>query len=247
MEEADIKLSKKEKRELGREERRKEQESSEKTSQVRKIVVWIVILGVLGWLGFRAYKFLTTPTPGIARVPIEIVATDRVRGDSEAKVMLLEYGDYQCPACAEYNPLVDRLLEDFPKDVKLVYRHFPLVQIHKNALAAAKAAEAAGKQDKFWEMHKLLYDKQDSWSEIGNAKDKFAEYAGELGLDVTKFTSDFESEEVDNKIKADIASGNAIGINSTPTFFLNGEKVAPRSYEEFKKLVEGQLQGYTTE
>jgi protein-disulfide isomerase len=134
------------------------------------------------------------------------------------------------------------LNRDFPEDLNIVYRHFPLIEVHKNALPAAKAAEAAAKQGKFWEMHNLLFEKQEEWGQDSNALDKFISYAEGLGLDVELFKSDFDSKEVQDRIAADMASGDSLRVNATPTFFLNGNKVSPRSYDEFKNLVEREIE-----
>jgi protein-disulfide isomerase len=105
-------------------------------------------------------------------------------------------------------------------------------------MPAAKAVEAAGKQEKFWEMHDVLFEKQGEWSELSDAKEKFLEYARQLELNEEKFLTDFDSKEVEEKINSEIASGNRLGVNATPTFYLSGAKVAPRSYADFKALVE---------
>ena len=114
---------------------------------------------------------------------------------------------------------------------------------NKNAEAAARAAEAAGKQGKFWEMHDLLFDLQDEWSQEKNAKDKFLEYAQSLDLDLDQFEADIDSKEVKDKVTQDYQSGLRLGVNSTPTFFLNGLKLQnPETYEEFKNLIESSIE-----
>ena len=121
--------------------------------------------------------------------------------------------------------------------VQFAYRHFPLSQ-HKNAKLAATVAEAAGKQGKFWEMHDLIFQNQSDWSEEKNAAVIFAKYAQEVGLDLAKFQTDIASEEIKAKIENDYKSGVKAGVNSTPSFFLNGEKITnPRNYDEFKNAI----------
>ena len=148
---------------------------------------------------------------------------------------LIEYSDFQCPACGSYFPVVERLLLENPQ-IRFVYRHFPLQQ-HVNAFAASQAAEAAGKQGKFWEMHETLFTNQTAWETSKTAKTIFEGYASDLGLDMEEFMNDYSSEEIKDKINADLKSGLKAGINSTPTFYLNGNKIQPNGYEEFKKLI----------
>lgn len=167
-----------------------------------------------------------------------VASDDWKRGNDSAKAVLIEYSDFQCPACGSYYPLVKALHEEFGDSLLVVYRHFPLSQIHANAEPAGRAAEAAGKQGKFWEMHDLLFERQKEWSVDRNASGTFAAYAGALGLDTSRFINDFNSQEVKAEVAADYESGFRAGIAGTPTFFLNGKKIQnPRSYEEFKKVI----------
>ena len=155
----------------------------------------------------------------------------------DAKVTIVEFGDYQCPACSAYSPLVDKILTEFSGKVNLTFRNFPLPQ-HTNATITSYAAEAAGLQGKFWDMHVKLYDSQEEWSDSSVAKDIVIRYATEMALDVNKFKADIDSSKVKERVTKDIADANLIGINSTPTFFINGQKIDnPRDYEEFKKIV----------
>jgi len=245
--EEEVMLTKKEKRELAKEQKKDERDKTLFAQRVRKFLVWLFLAGIFLFIGFKTWRWISAPTPEVAGEAIEVKEDDWVRGNKEARVILIEYGDYQCPACATYNPFVIKLSEEFQEDLKIVYRHFPLITIHKNSMPSAQAAEAAGKQSKFWEMHDLLYDKQSEWAEAGDAKEKFSEYAKSLGLDEQKYISDYDSGEVKSLINSDLAKANSLRLNATPTFFLNGEKVQPRSYEDFKSLVETQIKGYTLE
>ncbi len=166
-----------------------------------------------------------------------IVASDQIKGDREAKIILIEYSDFQCPACAAYAPIVKQIAEEFKDSAVFVYRHFPLSQ-HKNAELAALAAEAAGKQGKFWEMHDLIFENQNEWSESQIAEELFVKYATELNINIGQFKNDLISKEIKDKVKNDLRSGEKNGVNSTPTFFLNNKKIQPRSYDEFKQLIE---------
>lgn len=164
---------------------------------------------------------------------------DWVKGNKESKVVLIEYSDLQCPACKVYHPVVKQLTEEFGDRILFVYRHFPLRNIHPNSDMAAQAAEALGKQNKFWEMADKLFENQEKWSSEKNPRDLFLEYARSLGLDVEKFKNDLDSSQVKDKIEKDYQSAVKARVNATPTFFLNGTKLDnPRTYEEFKGILE---------
>jgi len=233
-------LTRRERRKIEKEVRKIGEEKSGSNKKNLKFFVWIIILAVLAFAGYKLFTSASASSESILAT-IELKETDNIKGNKEASVTLIEYGDFQCPACANYYPLLKDLNKDFPDDLKIVYRHFPLIQVHKNALSAAKASEAASKQGKFWEMHNLLFEKQEEWAEDGNAKDKFMSYAESLGLDIELFKSDFDSKQVQDRISDDMASGNNLKVNATPTFFLNGNKVSPRSYDEFKNLVDREI------
>jgi protein-disulfide isomerase len=165
---------------------------------------------------------------------------DHVTGSDAEKILLIEYGDYQCPSCGGAYPNVKTLLEDYGSDVTLVFRNFPLTSIHPNALAAASAAEAAGLQGKYWEMHDKLYQNQSEWSNLDTSKRTvmFKSYASSLGLDIDKFESDLAGKQVSQKITFDTAVGKSVNVNATPTFFLNGEKLDD---ETSSGIVQGDL------
>lgn len=153
---------------------------------------------------------------------------DHVYGNKEAKVILVEYGDFQCPACGTAHPNLKRLTEQYKGQIAFVFRNFPLTTLHPNARVGSAAAEAAGLQDKYWEMNNYLYENQSDWTPLkGNSvvAAKFESYAKILGLDVSKFTTDVSSSLINQKISFDQAVGKKLGINSTPTFYLNGVKL----------------------
>lgn len=167
-----------------------------------------------------------------------------IRADSNtiatpsASVTLVEFSDFQCPACGVYHQMVKKIIDQFKGSMTFVYRNFPLTDLHPNAPLAAQAAEAAGLQGKYWEMHDLLFTKQSEWSASATARDIFAEYAESLGLNVDQFKKDIDSDAVKNRIAADIADGNALGINATPTFFLNNRKLEnPAGLPDFEALI----------
>ena len=210
-----------------------------------KIILWAIIAVVVIGSIFGIVKLASkSQTPGSDNLAITISAInddENIKGDKEALSTLIEYSDFQCPACGSYYPIVKKVSEDLSAQVRFAYRHFPLPQ-HKNAKLAATVAEAAGKQGKFWEMHDLIFQNQSDWSEEKNAAILFAKYAQELGLDLARFQTDIASDEIKAKIENDYKSGVKAGVNSTPSFFLNGKKMDnPRNYDEFKNAIEQTL------
>ena len=187
---------------------------------------------------FGYYFYAMSTKKDLPAAEVSISVTDHVRGARSGKVTLVEFGDFQCPACGAYETIVRQLEADNKDTLKVVFRHFPLTQIHQNALPAAKAAEAAALQGKFWEMHDMLYDKQAEWSKGLNARDYFLTYATILGLNTVTFTKDMESKAVEEKILAEYKEGVALGIQGTPTFFINGKMIeSPRNLEAFNALI----------
>lgn len=173
----------------------------------------------------------------------QIQDADWVDGPTEAKVTLIEYGDFQCPACAYFATLVDQLRNDYPDDLRVVFRQFPLKSIHPNAELAARASEAAGLQDKFWPMYYKLYEQQAQWSDANNPADHFVQYAQEIGLDTDRFKADLIANPTKDAVNEDLQSGNGAGINATPTFIINGTKIpVPKNYNEFKERIDAALQ-----
>lgn len=174
---------------------------------------------------------------------LNVDSQDWVKGPESAKLTLVEFADFQCPACAAYSPLVKQIAADYSKDLRVVFRHYPLTSIHQNAFLASKAAEAAGRQGKFWEMHDKLYQQQRDWSEMGSPRDTFVGYAESVGVNKDQFLKDLDSSEVDARVRRGMDAGRALGVNGTPTFFLNGQAIQPpRSIEDFKKLIDLSLQ-----
>lgn len=171
-------------------------------------------------------------------------ASSHTQGAGNKGVTLVEYGDFQCPACRQFYPLLKQVKEEYGDDITFQFRNFPLTQIHPNAMAAHRAAEAAGKQGKFFEMHDLMYENQDSWSPLPDPTSIFEGFAKQLNLDIAVFNSDVASEEVAATINADIKAGQEAGANSTPTFVINGQKIEnPKSLDEFKRLIDEAIAG----
>lgn len=151
-------------------------------------------------------------------------------GPKDAKVVVSEFADFQCPACKQYEPTLEELRKTYANQVLFVFKHFPLYpQPHKNAMVASIASESAGNQGKFWEYHDILYEKQDEWAELNDPKAKFAEYAGTVGLDVERFKKDLDAEYGKDAINRDKDFGTSLQINGTPTIYINGVKFNPQA------------------
>lgn len=154
--------------------------------------------------------------------------TEHIEGQGSTGVKLVEYGDFECPYCEEYYPIVKQVVAQYNKQIYFQFRNLPLTQIHPNAFAGARAAEAASLQGKFWQMHDTLYDNQSEWVSSSNPQTFFDQYASSLGLNVTQFNSDFSSTKVDNTIDADLNAFSKTGLpEATPTFILDGQHVTP--------------------
>ncbi len=177
-------------------------------------------------------------------LPSVVSSNDWAKGTPGAKATLVEYSDFQCPACRFYYPFVKQLEKDFPGKLRVVYRHFPL-SIHNFSSLAAQAAEAAGRQNKFWEMHDMLFEQQEKWSVSKNndsVLNNFIAYAQSLNLDIARFKSDFDSQDIKSKISDSFQEGEKTGIQGTPTFFLNGKLIAnPANYDDFRQLIADEI------
>jgi protein-disulfide isomerase len=211
------------------------------------IIATILIIGG----GIYLFSRPTTGTPAqSAKVSEEILVPQNafksagfannqyLPATSSAQVTLVEFGDYECPACAQFSPLVKQLMQESGGKVNFVFRNFPLPQ-HKKGMISAQAAEAAGLQGKFWEMHEKLYASQLEWANSNDALSYFVGYAQSMGLNVDQFKKDMDSKEIKDKISADINDGNLIRINATPTYYVNGMKLEnlPFNYTDFKNQV----------
>lgn len=163
---------------------------------------------------------------------------DNVYGDKNSKVVLIEYGDFQCPGCGGVYPVVKEVKEKYKDKIAFVFRNLPLSQIHPNARAAAAAAEAAGLQGKFWEMVDLIYSNQTAWEKL-SGQDRtnfFNSYAEQLGLNKDQFMSDISSDKVAKKIRFDSALAKKINATGTPTFVLNGKTLDQPTWSDEAKL-----------
>ncbi len=182
---------------------------------------------------------LVQPRPEPAKDFPPVTTEDHAKGAVEGHVVLVEYLDFECEACGAYYPIIKNLEEKLKTDVTFVARYFPLPG-HRNGLPAALAAEAAGRQGKFWEMHNLLFERQKEWGEKQvETPEVFEGFAAELGLDMDKFRADVAAPEVKARIQRDMDSGRALGVDSTPSFFVNGERLEnPKSERDFWRVLE---------
>ena len=214
----------------------------------------LIVISITALIGFVILAYFSTNKPQQTVFPeLAKVQTTEASGSGKladhtlgnGKHIMIEYSDLQCPACKSFH---DYLSQEKKKDANFakimneqytfVYRNFPLVTIHKNAELAAHAVEAAALQGKFYEFLDQGFATQAEWSQSDTARDFFVNLAKGLGLDAEKFAKDIDAPEVTQKIEADVASANKVGLDSTPTFFIDGEKVTGfGSFDEFKKIV----------
>ncbi|MEO8601569.1 MAG: thioredoxin domain-containing protein [bacterium] len=161
------------------------------------------------------------------------IGNSATKGPADAPITIVEFSDYQCPYCARSEPLIGQVLAAYPAQTRFVYKQFPLVSIHPQAMPAALAAVAAGRQGKFWEMHDLLFANQRALS-----PEQIREYARKAGLDLTKFDADLASDEVKAAVQEDMALAQRVGVRGTPSLFVNGRLVQVRSLDGFKQIIE---------
>ena len=170
----------------------------------------------------------------VAKLAVPVSALDHIQGLPDATVTLVEYGDHECPHCGATRPIVKQLQETMAVELRYVFRHFPLTQIHPYAQAAAEAAEAAGVQGRFWEMHDLLFDHQDSLQE-GN----LLRLAAQLEVDQTRFFYDLKVRKFEERVREDRMGGIKSGVNATQTFFINDVRhEGPRDFRSLLNAVE---------
>jgi protein-disulfide isomerase len=217
-----------------------------KTKPLLLIVGAIAVAGIIAiYLSRQETAAETKDSPAgtsqAAAAGNPVAGGGRIRGAADAPVTLVEYGDYQCPTCGLYHPIVAELLSRYHGKLKLEFHHFPLVQMHPNAMPAALAAEAAGDQGKFWEMNDLLFEHQNDWSRNPNAQTTFLQYALQLGLDSNRFMQAMKSPETQERVLADVRRGNEI-VKGTPTFVINGRVIPDLpSIEGMSDLVAAEL------
>lgn len=219
----------------------------EQKEKGKKLATWggIILASVLGlallvWIGGRSGSTTTEPVVK-ENLPEVSVENDIIIGNPNAQVTIIEYADFQCPACADYNSVLNQVEKTYSDNVRVVYRIFPIDSIHKNAQISAQAAYAAWKLDKFSEMKDELYLNQSSWETLDDPTDEFIKYATSIGLDETQFTELMNSKEAEEYVNQERAEALSIGLNSTPTFFIARKQVSVRTFEDFKALIDAEL------
>ena len=235
-------LTKRERKELRRQEKFREEQARQRSRAIKKwtklLAIMLVIAGSVGGIFWYGSSRPAIPTSGL----LTVVADDWIKGNKEAPVTIVEYLDFECEACGAFYPVVKRLSEEFGNEVRFVNRYFPLPG-HKNSMTSALAAEAAGRQGKYWEMHNIVFENQRDWGEKQAPDPKiFENYARQIGLDMDQYGKDIASQELKDCIERDRRSGQKLNLQGTPSFFLNGEKIEnPRGYEDFKALIESAI------
>jgi protein-disulfide isomerase len=238
------KLTKKEKKELRKIEWQEKAKLQERNEKIKKYSIWAGVVTFIVLVIGALVMLVNTPSkPTIEAANIAPVSEkDITKGKKDAKITLIEYSDFQCPACAAYHPLVTRVMEEYANNMLFVYRMFPLTNIHANAKISGQAAYAANKQGKFFEMGDLLFSNQKDWENEGDPRGIFMDYARKLKLDAKKFQDDMNSNEAKKYVEDAEKQALSEGMNQTPSFIVNGNKISnPGNYEEFKKLLDDEL------
>lgn len=221
-------------------------QNKQSTSSTGKRIGIAVAVAVA--LGFAFWGASATKDKPVAQPPatggdlLAVVSDDYVKGNPEAPVTLVEYLDFECEACGAYYPLLKQLSTEFPDDLRIVTRYFPLPG-HRNGMTAALAVEAAARQDRYQEMHDALFENQRAWGEQQRPDPAlFERYAQQIGLDLERFKADAKDKSVRERVERDVASGTELGNTGTPSFFLNGKKLEnPGSYEALKAAIQAAL------
>jgi protein-disulfide isomerase len=190
-------------------------------------LVGFITIGA-GTMLYRAKRPQMTAIPKAMGDSKELAEDVHVRGPANAAVTLEEFGDFQCPPCGGLEGPLQQIERDYASSLRVIFRNFPFPN-HEHAYAAAYAAEAAGLQGRFWEMHDLLYREQAVWAKTNDVQSLFNSYAGMIGLDLEHFKKDAGGEEVKAKVESDRKRGEALGVKNTPTIFINNQSVPPAS------------------
>jgi protein-disulfide isomerase len=230
---------------------------------MKRILPFLIILVVLGVALASAY-YLTRSAPGTpttnATPPSQTAPSNAQQrpialkgvpgaepahtiGPANAPVHIEEFGDFQCPPCGIFHPILEQMHQEFGDKLRITFREFPLVPAHAHAIEAASSAEAAGLQDKFWEMHDLLYEHQADWKDKADVAPIFEGYAKQIGLNIERWKKDVGSEQIAQRIFLDGKRGHSLGVKGTPTVFINGREVPFESLppEKLRVVIQNEL------
>lgn len=197
----------------------------------KKIMIIGIVVLVLAGLGYTVKWAIT------GKVVVSVTETEHIRGATDAKVTIVEFSDFQCPFCGKAQPTIEEVLKNYNGSVRLVYKHFPLTQIHQYSLKAAEASECTDEQGKFWEYHDILFKNQNA---LGIADLK--KYASQLGLDTTQFNECLDSNKMADRVAKNFEEGQKAGVSGTPAFFINGQKlVGAQPYSAFQSIIDKML------
>lgn len=210
--------------------------SSTSRSVVLIAVAFAAALGLAAFFASRGAEPTTTPVDMSALA--DAATSHNVTGADNPAVTLVEYGDYSCPTCAQFYPMVAELLRRMPSELALEYHHYA-IPVGSHSFTAAFAAEAAAEQGRFWSMHDALFGTQSQWKNRTEVRDTFISMAGQLGLDTARFAADMDSPDIQSRVAADHVQGDAVGVAGTPSFFINGQRLnyLPRSVDEFEAII----------
>ena len=210
---------------------------------MKPLIVIALAVGVAaGAAVFLSRNAVSSPENPATPAHVEIKGGGHLRGPENAQLTLVEFGDYQCPSCGAYHPFVKEILNRYPQKLRLEFHHYPLISIHPNSMAAAIAAEAAGEQGHYWEMHDALFEHQQEWAGSPNAQEQFVNLASRIGLDTNKFMQSMKSPVLQEKILKDVAQAQDLKVQAVPTFFINGEQAHIKlSMEDFVQVIDDHL------
>lgn len=199
-----------------------------------KIVLAVIVVLMGGSIVYAQYA--------TSKANVGVVVQDHIEGPADAKVKLTEYGDFECPACGAMYPVVTNVLNKYGDKIQFEFKNFPLITIHPFAMQAAIAAESAGQQGKFFQMYDKLYQNQQEWTQSATPQVFFDKYAQEIGLNVSQFKEQMKSSVIQDHVKKQYDEATVqLGLTGTPTFFINGKKLAFQTVDDFNNAIEAAL------
>jgi protein-disulfide isomerase len=207
------------------------------------LIITAVLFAAFGsgaGMWYRSSKQAVQPPPVVKNISPG-AQPPHVRGSQPAPVTLKEFGDFQCPPCAALHPELKRIEADYGQRLRVIFRHLPITQCHPHALDAARAAEVAALQGKFWEMHDWLYEQQKTWDKASDARTLFINQARSLGLDAARFTTDMDSMGVNTRIRLDTERADSLGVSGTPSLFLNGRPLTSITASNIRAAIDATL------